>query len=31
MDEKGMETIRSHAVAFVRDRLAPAHPPNDGR
>ena len=29
--EKGLETIRSHAADFVRDRLAPANPPNDGR
>ena len=28
---KGMETIRRHAGDFVRDRLAPAHPQNDGR
>ena len=29
--EKGMETIRRHAEDFVRLRLAPAHPENDGR
>ena len=29
--EKGMETIRRHAEDFVRTRLAPASPPNDGR
>lgn len=29
--EKGLETIRRHAEDFVRQRLAPAHPPNDGR
>ena len=29
--EKGMETIRRHAEDFVRTRLAPACPPNDGR
>ena len=29
--EKGMETIRRHAEDFVRTRLAPANPPNDGR
>ena len=28
---KGMETIRRHAQDFVRERLAPAHPANDGR
>ena len=29
--EKGMKTIRRHAEDFVRTRLAPATPPNDGR
>ena len=29
--EKGMDTIRRHAEDFVRTRLAPANPPNDGR
>ncbi len=29
--EKGRETIRLHAADFVRDRLAPADIPNDGR
>lgn len=29
--EKGMETIRSHAQDFVRQRLAPAVIPNDGK
>ena len=29
--EKGMETIRRHAEDFVRTRLAPANPPNDGK
>ena len=29
--DKGMETIRRHAEDFVRTRLAPANPPNDGR
>ncbi|MBR6732995.1 MAG: DUF4186 domain-containing protein [Kiritimatiellae bacterium] len=29
--EKGMETIRRHAEDFIRTRLAPANPPNDGR
>ena len=28
---KGLETIRRHATDFVRTRLAPAQPPNDGR
>jgi len=31
IEAKGMETIRRHAAEFVRDRLAPAHPANDGR
>jgi len=29
--DKGMATIRSHAAYFIRTRLAPANPPNDGR
>ena len=29
--DKGLETIRRHAEDFVRTRLAPACPPNDGR
>lgn len=29
--EKGMDTIRKHAEEFVRNRLAPACPPNDGK
>lgn len=28
---KGLATIRQHAEDFVRQRLAPASPPNDGR
>jgi hypothetical protein len=28
---KGMETIRQHAADFVAQRLAPAHPENDGK
>ena len=31
IDEKGMETIRSHAEDFVRTRLAPAYIENDGK
>ena len=27
----GIESIRRHCADFVRDRLAPASPPNDGR
>ena len=29
--DKGMDTIRRHAEDFVRTRLAPASPPNDGK
>ena len=29
--EKGMDTVRKHAEEFVRPRLAPAYPPNDGK
>lgn len=29
--EKGMDTIRKHAKDFVRQRLAPAVIPNDGK
>lgn len=29
--QQGMETIRRHAADFVRTRLAPAVPPNDGK
>ena len=29
--EKGMSTIRGHCEDFIRTRLAPANPPNDGR
>ena len=28
---KGLDTIRCHAKDFVRMRLAPANPPNDGK
>ena len=31
VEEKGMETIRSHAEDFVRTRLAPAVIENDGK
>lgn len=29
--DKGMDVIRSHAADFVKNRLAPAEIPNDGR
>lgn len=28
---KGMDVIRSHACVFIRDKLAPAYPKNDGK
>ena len=31
LDEKGMETMRSHAFDFVRQKLAVAQPNNDGK
>ena len=31
VNNKGMAAIRRHACDFVRRRLAPASPPNDGR
>jgi hypothetical protein len=31
LDEKGLEVVLAHARDFIRDRLAPAHPKNDGR
>ena len=31
LDEKGLEVVLSHARDFIQDRLAPAHPKNDGR
>lgn len=29
--DKGLDKIRSHAVDFIRDRVAPAEPVNDGK
>ena len=29
--EKGMDVIKAHAEDFIRDRLAPAYPKNDGK
>lgn len=29
--EKGMEVIRRHAADFIRTKLAPSHPANDGK
>ena len=31
IEEKGMDTIRRHAEDFVRQKLAPAEPVNDGK
>lgn len=31
IDEKGLETIRKHAKDFIRERLSPACPINDGK
>lgn len=29
--KKGLDTIHSHACDFIRDRVAPAEPANDGK
>jgi hypothetical protein len=29
--EKGIDTVMTHARAFIDERLAPADPPNDGK
>lgn len=29
--DKGLDTIHSHACGFIRDRVAPAEPMNDGK
>ncbi len=31
VEKKGLDVIREHAAEFVRKRLAPAHPKNDGK
>ncbi len=31
IDEKGLETIRNHACDFIKQRIAPAYIPNDGK
>ena len=31
IDQKGMDTIRRHCEDFIRERLAPADPVNDGK
>jgi hypothetical protein len=30
VSEKGLAVVTSHALNFIQDRLAPAHPKNDG-
>ncbi len=31
LKEKGIDTVMTHARAFIDERLAPADPPNDGK
>ncbi len=31
LEQKGVDTIRSHAVDFISKRVAPANIPNDGK
>lgn len=31
LEQKGFDTIRSHAVDFIAKRIAPANIPNDGK
>ena len=31
IQEKGLDTIYTHACAFIRDRIVPAEPVNDGK
>jgi hypothetical protein len=31
LQEKGLETVLTHARDFIEQRLAPADPPNDGK
>ena len=31
LNERGLDTIRSHAKDFVHQKLAPANPVNDGK
>ena len=31
INDKGLDTIHSHACDFIRDRVAPAEPVNDGK
>ena len=31
LEERGLDAVLSHARDFITTRLAPAHPPNDGK
>ena len=31
VNDKGLEVVKGHAYDFIRDRLAPANPKNDGK
>jgi predicted Fe-S protein YdhL (DUF1289 family) len=31
LDRKGLDVVLSHGADFIEGRLAPAHPPNDGK
>ena len=31
IDDKGIDTIKKHTIAFIEEKLAPANPKNDGK
>ena len=31
IDDKGMSTVKKHAIQFIEDKLSPAFPKNDGK
>ncbi|KXV32819.1 cytoplasmic protein [Gluconobacter thailandicus] len=31
LENRGLDAVMEHGAAFIRDRLAPAHPPQDGK
>ena len=31
IDDKGMDTIKKHAIDFINQKLAPSYPANDGK
>ena len=31
LESRGLDAVMEHGAAFIRDRLAPAHPPQDGK